>query len=238
MFSVQRRISAADLPLTRGLNEIDIDAYGTSNSAFATNVNGWLIINYESDVAAAGIGAHAHTVFKKLCDWDAASQTRRVVTGASFAIPDSNYWILSAGFCFVVWNNVASNAITLDAQLLAGEGKAAGFVDIYADAYNADADQSCSVSWARGRDVFKRFPQDADADRANIEAARVFRFYAPSIIKTGAMFVVTYHTMTWEAAGNISGHDVALPTTVKLVSDTTGELMQEQVLTAGTPRSR
>ena len=234
MYSVQRKFDSASMPLTRGLNDIDIDVYTTSAAAFATNVGGYILLNYESDVSSQGIGAHNHTVFKKMFDWDAASAVRRVVANISFPIAETNYWLVGVGFYLIIWNNIGANAITLDAQVLATEGKGAGYYDLYADAYNSDAEQACSITWGRGRDVFRRFPQDEDADRLNIESARSYRVYTPSITKTGGMFALTYHAMTWTVAGSISGHDPALPTLVKLVKVSSEEVLQMQTLPAGT----
>lgn len=64
-----------------------------------------------------------------------------------------------------------------------------------------------SISWARARPNFKRYPNDPDTDRLGIETSRNYRFDIP--ISAAAVFqakkFVTYHTITYTIAGNVSG---------------------------------
>lgn len=238
MFSVQQRIDAgaeqgAGMALARGFNNVVIDGFSPSSNIEMTNISGHLILNYESDLAAAGIGAHTHSVRKVLMPWDALLSDLNRVNNYAFAIPEANYWLVATGFCFVQWVATASMAVTFDVEVMPGESKGAGYVDIYADAYVSDNERACSLVWMRGRDTFKRCPLDPDTDRLDIETARDYRLFTTTTSGNGIWAMLSYHSLIWEAAGNITGGDPALPTTIKLVRADTDEVMGEAVLAAG-----
>lgn len=237
MFSMQQRLDSgsaqgAGMTLSRGRNDLIIDGYSTNAGTEATNINGRVILNYESDLSAEGIGAHHHTVFKVMNAWDGLLVDQVRLNSKSFAIPETNYWLSGAGFVLTLWNTVVGG-ISFDAECLSGEGKGGGYYDIYTDMYSSDAELGCSQIWARGRDIYKRFPADVGEDRVDIETARDYRMYSPSVIRFGIVQYATYHSMTWSAAGDITGNDVALPTDLQLVHANTGEVLQETTLAAG-----
>lgn len=239
MFSVQQRIDSgsaagAALTLARGKNVFVVDGYATSTANQMTNISGYIILNYESDVGWNGIGQNAHTVKKILLAWDALLTDRNRVNNWSFPIPESEYWLMATGFNFIQWVATTSMGVTFDVECLPGEGKGAGYYDIYADAYQSDAERSCSIIWMRGRDTFKRMPTDAGADRLDIETIRDYRLFTSTTCGNGMVAVASYHSFRWTAAGTLSGLDAGLPTTVQLVRNDTKEVMQEQVLSAGT----
>lgn len=238
MVCLQQRIDSggaqgAALTLARGSNDFVIDGYHTHASVDPTNLNGLIILNYESDIGSGGVGQNTHTVIKKMLDWDAALTDQTVVSSYSFAVPETDYWLTASGFCFIEWST-ASQAVTLDVQALSGEGKGAGYYDIYADALQTDAERACSIIWMRGRDTFKRFPDDAGSERLDIETARNYRLFTSTTSSNGMLALLTYHSHTWEVAGTISGNDAGSTTDIRLVLADTGEVLQEQTLSAGT----
>lgn len=238
MFSLQQRIDSggaqgAWATLARGYNDFVLDAYTTNASQEASNVNGYIILNYESDLPAGGPGQAAHTVFKLAKAYDGLLQDQNIFS-SNFQIPETNYITVAVGFCMTMWSAAASQAITMDVKCLSGEGKEAGYYDIYTDIYLADAELGCNQIWAAGRDTFKRYPAGVSADRVDIETTRNFRKYSSTTSTFGAYWAVTYQSLNWVVAGAVSGHNAALPTTVRLIRESDGELRQEQVLTAGT----
>lgn len=237
MFSVQQRIDSgaaqgAGITLARGFNTITIDGYATSASVFGTNVNGYILLNYESDLTGSP-GQHNHTVQKVLRAWDAFLGTAFTVN-AGFAIPEANYYLVSFGIILHLWNTNAANAIIFDAECAAGEGQGAGYYSIYADALVTDAELGYGPLYMGGRDKYKIFPQDVRPDRMDVETARDYRFFAAASVRGGALLMATYHSHTFTAAGNISGHNASLPTDLQLVRNSTGEVLQEATLSAGT----
>jgi hypothetical protein len=239
MYSLQQRIDSggsqgAGITLSRGRNTIVIDGYAASNANELTNINGYIILNYESDVPSEGIGAAAKTIFQNALSWNAALLEFVRINNGSFQIIESDYWLTSVGFCLTHWVATTSQAITFDVECLSGEGKGAGYYDIYVDAYQADSERGCSQVWMRGRDVFKRFPTDADPERLDIETSRDFRLFTTTASGNGIFVTVTYHTMTWEISGNIVNANGSLTTDLLLYRASDNELMQTQTLSAGT----
>lgn len=210
MFCLQQRIDSgsslgAGITLSRGKNTLVIDGYTTITTDQVTNINGYVIINYQSDKSSAGIGAHSHTVFHNLLQWDALLTDRVRFDATPLIIPENNYYNVGAGFIFYQFVATASQAITFDVEVLAGEGKGGGYQDIYADAYQSDAERSCSIVWMRGRDVFKRYPNDQDIDRISVQISRGYRLFTSTTTANGLMSVWTYHSNIFNVSGNITG---------------------------------
>jgi hypothetical protein len=211
MYCLQHRIDAggaqgAGMTLGRGANPIVLDAFATSTANQITNINGYIILNYHSGKVASGlVGQHAHTVHRLLAPWNAALLDRDRYLNYSFPIPEANYWIIGSGFTFIQWVLTAAQAITFDVQVKAGESKGAGYLDIYADAMQTDAERNCSIVWMRGRDVFRRYPEDPDPDRLDIEVARDYRLFTAVASSTGMMAIVTYHGISYTSTLTIAG---------------------------------
>ena len=238
MFCLQQRIDAgaeqgAGIVLSRGSNNISIDGYATGTANEMTNINGVIILNYTSDISPDGVGAHPHTVSKVLSPWNAALSDYLQTSDFAFSIPESDYRIMSVGYCITLWVASSTMSIGMDFQCLPGEGKGGGYYDIYTDAYLSDSERSCSLIWMQGRSNFKRFPQDVGSDRVDVTTARKYRMYSSTTSGQGIVTHLTYHGMTWTVAGNITGNDALLSTTVELVDVDASEIVQRQVLAPG-----
>lgn len=210
MFCFQQRIDSdsaqgAGFTLSRGKSTINIDGYTTDTIDQMTNVSGYIVLNYHGSKHAQGVGAHNSTTEYLLSEWNAAAQDRIRINNYSVAIPETYYFITSLGFIFHNWSNVASQAITLDVECLAGEGKGAGYYDVYADAYQSDAEIGYSAVYMRGRDVFNRFPEDPDPERLDIETSRDYRIFKTQPGQTGLTVFVTTHSIYYETTLNIAG---------------------------------
>lgn len=228
MYSLQQRIDSgsaqgAGMTLGRGRNSISIDGYATDTVDQATNINGVIILNYHSAKAASGlVGQHSHTVEALLDTWNAALLDRVRTNNYAFAIPETNYFVVGAGFQTYIWVSTAANAVTFDVECLSGEGKGAGYYDIYADAVQTDAERGCSIVYMRGRDVFIRYPGDLDSDRLNPETARDYRLFNASTSGNGMYMMMTYHSHTFTVSGNVTGSNGGT-VTLDLVRAATGE---------------
>ena len=211
MFSLQQRIDSgssqgAALTLARGVNSLVVDMYRTDTTDDPTNINGYFIINYTSDKHTDGVGVHAKTLFFLMAQWDAQLTDRFLVSAYSLGLTPANYWVMSAGVVSTIWDTGAANAFTMDVQVNVGEGKGAGFEDLYSDAVASDAERRCSIVWMRGRDVFKRYPQDPDPDRLDLEVSRDWRFFTAATTSQGLMFFITYHAITYTVSGTVSNY--------------------------------
>lgn len=220
--------------LVRGKNPFVIDVFGNNATIPATNVSGYLLLNYESDVSSGGIGGNNHTMYKIFQAWDALQTSPVIYTNRSIAIPETNYWLSSLGFLVYLWANTNSMYLGFDCEYGATEGPGAGWEKIYGDAYASDAEMGCSKVYFRARDAFRRFPNDTVGNRMNIEVARSFRYYSTVGTAKGIISIHSTHNNTWTISGNISGNNAALPTELRLIDEASNEIMEVKTLAAGT----
>lgn len=237
-FSLQHRIDSgsgagAALTLARGRNPITIDVFGNNSTILMTNVSGYVILNYESDMESSP-GSNTHTMYKVFDPWDAALRGFTSYTARSIAIPETDYRLASFGFLAYLWANSAGMAISFDAEYQSTEGIGAGWEKIYSDAYVSDAEIGCSKVFFRARDAFRRSPQDTISGRMGIETNRQWRLFTTTTCARGLISIHSTHSITSTISGNISGHNPTLPTTLRLVEDYSKEVIQETTLPAGT----
>jgi len=229
MFSLQQRFDSggaegSGITLARGKNTFVLDAYSSQATNEATNLGGYFILNYESDIAVEGIGANAHTTMIVCLPWNALLTDLEKISSWSFPIPETDYRLMSVGFYFLQWTAASTAAIMFNAELTTGEGKEAGYESIYADAFTCDAERSCSIVWMRGRDVFKRAPTDPDTERMDIETNRQYRLYTTTTCSNGIVATATYHAISYtstltvtDSAGGTVNIDIFDASTHELV---------------------
>lgn len=209
MFELQQRIDSGSaqgsgITLARGLNELKVDFYSTDTTDFMTNVTGVVILNYECDVGADGIGQNTHTVFQAVSPWDALLVARQRVT-FKFRLPEWYYWLIDFGVHWVMWSSVATQAILIEAEVFASENGGGGYAPVYHDAIVTDAELSCVLMWMSARDVFQRHRADPDDNRIDVEAQRDFVFFTSSTKFGGMAMYATYHSFVYEVGGDFGG---------------------------------
>jgi hypothetical protein len=218
VFSTRRVDSGATggagITLARGLNDFTFDYYATSATAgnIGSNASGLLYLNYTSGKHTSGDGVHAHTTSWINLPYLTGGLVQRLQYTPNTVpiINETNYWIVSTGFEIIMMTSgTAADAFGLafQAELLAGESQGAGWQDFYSSIYASDSEMGTSVIWARAIPNYKRYPNDTDTNRINIETSRDFRFDIP--INTSAIFqarqLATWHSITYTIAGTISG---------------------------------
>lgn len=208
---LQQRIDSgsaqgAGISLARGDgNTITIDCYRTDATDLGWNLTGVIILNYKSGVSASGIWAHTHTTWWKVLDWDAALTSLREAAAMAPNIPEANWWLTAIGYHMVHWDTASANGIQWEAEILAGEGMADGWRDLYADIFVKDAERACQIVYCRARDAFDRHPGDTDTDRLALEGSRKYRYANAATCAKGVAMIVTYHSITFTLSGTISG---------------------------------
>jgi len=239
MMGIQQRIDGgsnqgAGMTLTRGANNIVIEGYTTTGATIPiTNINGYILLNYISDLSSMGEGAHNKTVFSNMKAYNSVA-TAALWNDITYAlpIPQSNYYLTSSAVVTVL-TPPASCGITLDLKLLAGENKGSGYLDIYTDTLNTDPEVGTTYAWFRCGSAINKFPQ-AVKRGADIEETRVYRLQQTTAFRSGCYMAATYHSLTWTLAGDFIGtFDPALPTELHLQRRDTMEIEQVQNLSAG-----
>ena len=218
--TITRRIDAgetggvAGVTLARGKNTINYTFFTTSATAgnIGSSLSGLLFLNYTSDKATDGDGAHNHTT-----QWLArAYSTGDLVQKITYTptavpiIPETTYWLTNSGFQFNILTSgtgAAALALVYSGEIQAGESYGGGWVDFYTGLYSTDSEIGPSQKFCRTRAAFKRWPDDPDTERLNIETSRSLRFdtNVTAAVSHQAIQLVTWHSISYAISGTISG---------------------------------
>lgn len=202
-----RNDSPTGITLARGRNVLQMDCYNTSTTQRGGNVGGFWIVNYTSDKATDGVGAHNHTVFWPMYTEDTGAALQQKITAAgSIAIPETEYFISALGYEAKAMIGTASQGITIKVErLAAGEGGLI-YEPIYADLGQSDTEMGLVACYAQARTLFKRWPGDDASDRLDIETNRRYMMNSGNGIAMweSLMGMITYHSIKYTVAGNIT----------------------------------
>lgn len=210
-FTLVHRIDAggqngvAGITLGRGLNTYHAVARsGTANAGW--NLAGFMLLNYTSGKASAGVGAHNQTRCKHIMNSVGTTALTNSSSSVAPAIPESDYWLTGVvANMYLQSLNSASSAQSWNAQRAAGEGEGEGWETIYVG-QSRQANECVAWSiWGAARKSWRRYIGDPDTDRMDIETARIHRIDTNPAANCGALLWYTYHSQTWTVGGTISG---------------------------------
>lgn len=226
----------AGVTLARGDNTFTTEWYcGTAGRI--SNVSVMMMLNYTSGKAAGGDGVHAHTTH-----WNIFASNRNAVadTGAVTAVRtpkiiEANYWLVSV--CPCIYAGGAGQTpfpVCLQAERGSGEGPGAGWEDLFNSIATAIAERGMVLMHGKARTQFRRWPDDTDASRMNIETARSWRIQGATAQWAVGLWI-TYHSHTWAIAGTVSGYADAdgAGLAVKVYRCSDGLYLGEATTTAG-----
>lgn len=185
--------------IARGLNTVDIDIYGTSATAFATNISGVMYLNYESDVPAAGPGVANHTLYEMLSQYTSLAQTSRYVTGYQIVTPETLRWLGSVGFWFIS-STTGPGGFNIVCQKASGTG----WEPLYTDVLFTDAEFGTFYTYVQAGDVFMRHP--TDQDRLDPATARKLAMVFSVANRFGLVTMYSYHSNTYTVSGTVTGY--------------------------------
>lgn len=197
------------ISLTRGRNTLTADVYRTSTSSLGTNPSSFWIINYTSGKATQGIGAHNRTVKWNVETTQGQSASSfRVTPAVALSIPETERFVNSVGInLYYISNSTATPiGLTLQVERLSGEGGLA-WENVYTDVAHDDPETGIRQIFSTARSVFRRWPGDTSDGRLSVEESRRYRIFIGN--NTGTYdsldLLYTYHTITYEITGNITG---------------------------------
>ncbi len=240
MSSIVHRIDSggyrgAGISLARGENTFTAEWYtGTANRI--GNVSCAMILNYTSDKATGGDGVHAHSCyFPIFANNRATGSTVQVAATVVPKIIEPNYWLLGVMpliYCRGV--GAAIDGQILMVEKLATESPAGGWVNLFTSLYTGVAENGSWINNGVCRFAFKRWPNDTDSSRMDIEGNRQWRVYGTSK-QYGVGLWITYHSHTYTIAGTVSGYaDVdGAGLTVNIHRVDNGELIGTTTTTTG-----
>jgi len=206
-------IGGAGMTLARGFSSIVMDWFATSGSVgnIGANMNSLVYLNYTSDKHADGDGVHNHTTRWLQRPWATGNLVQRLQVAGAITpnIPEAAYWIVAVGYQIILTTSstgAANLAVAVQTEVQSGEAEGAGWRPTFSALYASDAERGYSLSFARARTEFKRWPADPESSRMDIETARNYRFDAN--VTAAAMWqmdtMLTYHAITYAIAGNIT----------------------------------
>jgi len=196
--------------LARGRNSLNFDCYRTSTTILGWNACGFWLINYTSDKATQGVGAHNNTVSLGVTSFGTAASAAVVKAAYLPSIPEPNYYITAIGNEFLAMPSGANNptGFTIRVERLAAEG-GIEWDSIYQDSCQTDPEVGMYHVYSQAKDVFKRWPNDLDTNRIPLETSRRWEIVVPSNAALATMWysldlLITYHSITYTVAGNIT----------------------------------
>lgn len=198
--------------LVHGRNSLNFDVYRTDTADFGWNASGFWIINYTSDKHSTGSGAHNHTVFWGLLqNGTAAAANNWDVAANSIIIPEASHYITAIGSRLItLLSSTPPGGISIAIERLSAEG-GIQWERIFGDIKQTDVEIGTFYSWSQSKFLFKRWPNDPDSDRIDIETNRRWRINLPQSSTTntsgwvGVSQVITYHSITYTVSGTVSG---------------------------------
>lgn len=206
--------NGSGITLNRGDNSIKVYAYRTAG--LVTNSTGIIRILYKSGIASNGVDSHNHTVYQIGREWGQTATTTDDTVTNSFSIPESSYYITTAGMDFYGVGAAATLGINFMARLLTGEGAGDGWRELYSDSAITDAEVQTFRWIARLRNDIKRYPRDTDGDRFDLEVSRSYRTAFTTAMRYGYSWIVNYHSITYAVSGSISNGYSGEDTTIRL----------------------
>jgi hypothetical protein len=198
--------AGAGITLARGRNTLTVQWYA-ANVDRVSNVSSLLILNYTSGKHASGDGVHSHSTF-----WGIFPNSRNTSTNLVLAatvtpvILESNYWMVSTSP--ILYGNGISGALTYfgtQCEILSGEKLSAGWADLNASLGISVNERQFQINRSQVRDLFKRWPIDADTDRLDIETARTWRVFGITA-QWGMGLWMTHHSITYTVSGTVSNY--------------------------------
>lgn len=225
----------AAFTLARGRNTLNFDVYRTDTADFGFNVSGYWMVNYTSGKHSSGSRAHNHTVlWNLLTHGTAAAASSYTVAATAPVIPEANYFLNAVGTRAILMpsGTTLPGGVVVSVERLSGEGGHA-WESAYLDLVQTDPEVGVSFAYSQVRTIFRRWPNDAETSRLDIETARRWLLMAPFAAATGAFgwaelsLMMTYHSISYTVNGTLSG---SFSGTVNLQlwrnSNNKGELLQ------------
>lgn len=195
--------------LARGYNLLNVDCYRSDTTDLGWSISGFFMVCYTSDIPTQGAGAANHTV-----KWSVSQQGTAAATASGLlavtapAIPETDYYMNALGseMWVLVSGTAAYQGISVGVERLAAEGGVMWEL-VYSDPAHTDTEVGLHCHYAQMRSIFRRYPNDKDNTRMNIETTRRWRFARSAAITAWNSFTywITYHTISYSVAGTVSG---------------------------------
>jgi hypothetical protein len=189
--------------LIRGENTFTAEWYSGVANRIA-NFSCMMLLNYTSGKSAGGDGVHAHSCYFPLMPSTSLTTIRQASASVNPKIIESNYWLLGVmPMIYVMGIGATVDGQVLSFERLSAEGN--GWEQIFNSMYTGVGENGCWINNGVARSAFKRWPNDTDTSRVDIEGARTWRIFGTNK-QYGLGMWITYHSHTFTISGTVSGY--------------------------------
>jgi hypothetical protein len=189
--------------LIRGENTFTAEWY-TASANRCNNASALMILNYTSSKATGGDGLHAHSCYFPIMPSTSLTTIIERSAAVNPKIIESSYWLIGAmPLLYVLGLGTAIDTFVVTCERLSAEGN--GWESLFSSTYTGNAENGCQINNGACRFAFKRWPNDTDSDRMDIEGARTWRIVGSSK-QYGLGIWITYHSHTFTISGTVSGY--------------------------------
>lgn len=212
------------LTLQAGRNTLyaDIVSSGAVNPRYS-NISGVWMLNYASDIASGGIDTHNKTVrvdIAAMQDGGGAADYR-YITGSRGYIPESDFFMSAVGIHYKYISNTTGNPAGV--SLLIADTSSFGFRyhTAYTDIAIDDPEVGLRQVYSQARNIFKRWPGDADTNRIEFTASRDVRCQLANACTSfdNLDLLYTYHSIPYTVSGSITGFSGSVDLVLHRTSD-------------------
>jgi hypothetical protein len=195
--------AGAGVTLTRGTNVINVDIYESSGDI--TNITGLVKLLYRSGVSNLGIPSHSRIVTKRnsVINLNSVSETN-TDNNLNFLTDEGNYYIHGFGYQSHYWTQTNGQFLSVKAELLSNELDGDGNQNMYTDWYLGDNEVTYSSWNASLFPYYKSYPEQP-TDLIDLTQTRNYKSSATSTTKQGSKLFTSYHNITFQVSGNITG---------------------------------
>jgi len=203
-----------NITLARGKNTLSLDAYRSTTTVLGWSVCALWYMNYQCDVPSEGVGAANKTamILQRGMSTTAAVGDLKL-SAAAISIPEADYFINSIGTEIWTLSATFTGTVANDERLAAEGGPA--WEQVVLDAAQPDGEVGVKVMVATARSLYKRWPNDPDGNRIDLETARRRQYCALNLavqfwVKLATL--LTYHSVLYSVAGSVTGSDAGTVT--------------------------
>ena len=174
--------------------------------------SGWgfaavMYLNYTSDIHADGDGVHNHTTHWNVCDANNSLTNTRELTAPNRvpSIPETNFFLNGVGYEVLMDNTgLGFFGISLSAEEASDELNGKGWAPMLSSEPRTDAERGVMWQFQDALEFFAQYPGDLNAGM-DVEQSRAYRLNCGTTQTSGVMQWVTYHGITFDVAGNVTG---------------------------------
>ena len=197
-------LSGSALNLIRGANTVNIDVYRASGSAY--NTNGIVKLLYSSGVNTASIDSYSDTRWSLIRPMSFISGSEILVTGSSYSIPETNFWIHGIDMQQYYWLSTQFNAFSYQGTVNTSESKGGGWTTFFEDEYVGEVNGELAFcnQHIPVESYFKQYARDS-SNLLILSSSRSIKSTSTNPYQFGAAMGVSYYTLTFDISGSISG---------------------------------